>query len=102
MVDMVKLSLFEKALLDAMIETSTVKNAQTLLARKGFPDKQVRNCYQALHNIKKKFRESQKYVGLIYSYRGRSDLLKKRLVLRAPIKDIELEQPEEEEIRGLY
>lgn len=88
---MVKLSKFEKDLLESMKGASTIKtvvNSDHWFGRK-YPDKTTDNCYQAIANIKKKFVEAQAYVGLIHAYRGLSPLLKKRLTIRVPQKEEE-------------
>lgn len=97
---MVKLSEFEKDILDELKTASNVKtivgNTDTRFCRK-YPDVKYGNVTQALNNIKEKFKEAQSFIGLIHSYRGLSPILKKVLTIRVAQKEETFEDEENAE-----
>lgn len=93
---MVKLSSFEKELLEALKGVATVNTlvgSTTTFGRK-HPEKQANNLYQSLDNIRRKFRKAQAFVGLIHAYRGQGPVLNARLTIKVAQK--EPDQGEEE------
>jgi len=102
-----KLSRFEKTLLNAMVGTRDIGTACNEMVRKGselegrgvtkedliskgyltkrgkWPE--VKDCYGALVNIRKKVKDSQAFLGTIYSYIGKNAELRNHLIPREPV-----------------
>lgn len=102
-----KLSRFEKTLLDTMVGTNNIGTACSEMMRKGselekrgvtreeliskgyltkrgkWPE--VTDCYDALTNIRRKFKDSQAFVGKIYSYIQKNPELRNHLIPREPV-----------------
>ncbi len=96
---MSKLSISEKALLDALLTHRWVVTASHSLIRQGHSDMTPQKCYAMLGRIRARYKQSRTFVNTILSYRQRSESLKKLLTPKIPMKEQDLD--EEEEQKGL-